>query len=422
MLKIRWLVMLYVLKGWRDKRRSSSRNSHSNSHGSHDYHARGRYQKLEDGVDYDSDASHKSSHHGRTPKTESSPRPKTKLDQYKCDHEYIKNNVKGKQKCVCYMERVPWTKKKGQKPQDVLLYFYKIAPRDPFGHASDWEMSKKFKTLKKLKHESLMRCYEWFQWNSILVVSYEYVAGESLLDRLRTSSSQPFNEMALQAVMTQILSAVDFMHRRSIVHNGLWLKNFVIYNDTKVKIVEWDYAMQIKQGNDTSLHYLSFKDMCINERPFCSFPREALEVTLPEAKQVEHQDSKKKAREEDLRKGFGRPVDMWALGVCFYTVITGRPPYVEDFLKLTDFDDFDYRRRKYLEWYNNPPTKFANEDWERVSILAKDICYEMLRRGPRERLTIQEALKHPWTVAKELKPVGGGEMPNLAEKFRPNSN
>ncbi|EJD00391.1 uncharacterized protein FOMMEDRAFT_169867, partial [Fomitiporia mediterranea MF3/22] len=292
-----------ILKEIRDKGHSLTRHSRSSHHSiKRGKHGRDRYQTL--ASDDDGEASSllhedipetgiqpvpktESQHISRT---ESRSRRKSKLAQYEYD---VGNTVK-KNPMVCSV-RARSTFDKGHDPKEVNLYFYTRIPSALYDHASDWNMDKKFKTLKKLKHENLMRCYDYFMSNVQCIVAYQYIPGDHLLSHLRNPLGDPFSEMTLQTTMKQIFEGVQFLHEKGIVHNGLWLSNFIVYSrnnrrDTerhiKIKIAEWDYAMQIKHSDDTSLHYLSSYHMCRNGRPFCSFPAEVFKSALPKAERT----------------------------------------------------------------------------------------------------------------------------------------
>jgi serine/threonine protein kinase len=75
---------------------------------------------------------------------------------------------------------------------------------------------------------------------------------------------------------------------------------------------------------------------------------------------------------------YSAAIDMWAVGVILYEMISGYPPF-------------------------RPPAKcmsaeleFPDRGWEGVSSSCKDLCKRMLTVDPRRRIRAQDALIHEW--------------------------
>lgn len=89
------------------------------------------------------------------------------------------------------------------------------------------------------------------------------------------------------------------------------------------------------------------------------------------------------------KKLYGKPVDMWALGVVLYILLCGYPPfYHENQQKLTEL----IRRGHYA---------FHPQYWGHVSEDAKDLIARLLDIEPMTRLTVDQALEHAWFQQEE---------------------
>ncbi|XP_063717243.1 peripheral plasma membrane protein CASK-like isoform X3 [Symsagittifera roscoffensis] len=79
---------------------------------------------------------------------------------------------------------------------------------------------------------------------------------------------------------------------------------------------------------------------------------------------------------------YGRPVDIWGCGVLLYVLLTGCLPF----------------NGKTVNVYKQvlAPPDFVSDRWCEVSLLAKQLCQNMLTTDQYKRITIDEALQHPW--------------------------
>lgn len=104
---------------------------------------------------------------------------------------------------------------------------------------------------------------------------------------------------------------------------------------------------------------------------------------------------------KDPKKGYGKEVDMWSIGVIFYILLCGFPPfYDEDNAVLFN----SIRKGEY---------EFPSPYWDSVSTEAKDLVSKLLVVDPSQRLTAQQTLNHPW-----LKTASTALLPHFASNMR----
>lgn len=84
----------------------------------------------------------------------------------------------------------------------------------------------------------------------------------------------------------------------------------------------------------------------------------------------------------------GREVDCWSLGVVLFMLIGGYPPFFEPGCDHQTL----FRKIVKCEY------EFHPENWNDVSVEAKDLVRRFLTIDPLKRITVDEALKHPWVV------------------------
>lgn len=90
------------------------------------------------------------------------------------------------------------------------------------------------------------------------------------------------------------------------------------------------------------------------------------------------------APEVMLKKGHGKAVDMWSMGVITYTLLCGYSPFRSE--NLPDL----------IEECQQGRIVFHERYWRDVSQDAKDFILTLLEPDPSKRATSEEALKHPW--------------------------
>lgn len=92
------------------------------------------------------------------------------------------------------------------------------------------------------------------------------------------------------------------------------------------------------------------------------------------------------APEVMLKRGHGKPVDMWSLGVITYTLLCGYSPFRSE--TLPDL----------IEECKHGRIVFHERYWKDVSKEAKDFILRLLHPDPSKRASSEEALQDIWIV------------------------
>ena len=117
-------------------------------------------------------------------------------------------------------------------------------------------------------------------------------------------------EPEVRFYMWQLLDAIRYMHRRSIIHRDLKLGNLFLTKDLSLKIGDYGLAASLKHDGERKKYILIISRAHLTYRTICGTPNYiAPEILF------------------DTQNGHSFEVDIWSLGVVMYTMLVGKPPF-----------------------------------------------------------------------------------------------
>lgn len=207
--------------------------------------------------------------------------------------------------------------------------------------------------LHRMKHPHIVKFVDWFESRDKYYIVTQLATGGELFDRICAQGR--FTEKDASQTIRQVLEAVDYLHDNNVVHRDLKPEN-LLYLSTEAKsdLVLADFGIA---------KMLDSKDEVLTTMAG-SFGYAAPEVML--------------------KKGHGKPVDMWSLGVITYTLLCGYSPFRSE--NLQDL----------IDECSNARVVFHERYWKDVSDDAKDFIEHLLQPDADDRSTSKQALSHPW--------------------------
>ncbi|XP_013882373.1 calcium/calmodulin-dependent protein kinase type IV isoform X2 [Austrofundulus limnaeus] len=203
----------------------------------------------------------------------------------------------------------------------------------------------------------MIQLKEIFETDTDIALVLELVTGGELFDRIVERGY--YSERDAAHVIKQILEAVAYLHGNGVVHRDLKPENLLYADlslDASLKIADFGLSKII--------------DDQVTMKTVCGTPG----YCAPEI----------------LRgNAYGPEVDMWSVGVILYILLCGFEPF------------FDPRGDQYM--YSrilNCDYEFVSPWWDEVSLNAKDLVSKLIVLDPRKRLSVREALQHPWVLGK----------------------
>ncbi|XP_066578285.1 serine/threonine-protein kinase H1-like [Amia ocellicauda] len=210
--------------------------------------------------------------------------------------------------------------------------------------------------LRRVSHRNIVQLMEVFQSQDRVYMVMELATGGELFDRIIAKGS--FTERDATCALRMVLDGIEYLHSLGITHRDLKPENLLYYHpgtDARILVTDFGLASSSNKDRDWSM------------QTTCGTP----EYIAPEIL---------------LRRPYSRAVDMWALGVITYIMLSGSMPFEDD------------NRSRLYRTILKGKYSFAGDPWPCVSNLAKDFIERLLTVDPGKRMSATQALKHPWIV------------------------
>ena len=123
----------------------------------------------------------------------------------------------------------------------------------------------------------------------------EYIGKTSLYQYLKSKPKKRISEQETKKIFRRIIMGIQYLHSKKIAHRDIKLDNIMVNENYDVKIIDFGFSLFTTNNKKLNLH--------------CGTPS----YMAPELV----------AKKDYL----GQPVDVWALGVLLYKMLTGYYPF-----------------------------------------------------------------------------------------------
>eukprot|EP01007_Sphenomonas_quadrangularis_P003898 NODE_86_length_2212_cov_84.991216_g64_i0.p1 GENE.NODE_86_length_2212_cov_84.991216_g64_i0~~NODE_86_length_2212_cov_84.991216_g64_i0.p1 ORF type:complete len:590 (+),score=138.14 NODE_86_length_2212_cov_84.991216_g64_i0:171-1940(+) len=228
---------------------------------------------------------------------------------------------------------------------------------------------------RKFHHPHILAIKDFLQTQNHFYIVLELASGGELFDYIVARQRLP--ECEASVIFLQLLSAVQEMHSKGVVHLDIKPENILLDESNPPHVKLCDFGLSATQWGDSKLKLV------------CGTPNYVAPEILAEP--VVPYD--------------GRKADIWSCGVTLFAMVSGRLPFYEP--KIEDI--FDRVRRVDYQ----PSRHF--------SPVLTDLIQRILVADPAQRLTLDEVIQHRWLAQKEYLHL---ELPVLSitsasEEFAP---
>ena len=261
----------------------------------------------------------------------------TKEDFYSEEDEAIGKGGFGKVWKVCHKE----TEK---------VYVIKVmCKQNIISQKMTEQINREIEIMYKINHPHIIKLINHFEDDENLYLIMELGAkGQlfSLLNKFRHG----FDQIRAAQYMREIISAVKYLHSFNppIIHRDIKPENVLLDENGRCKLADfgWSNYVNPNKARDT----------------FCGTP----EYLAPEMVN---------------KKGHDTSVDIWALGVLCFELLTGKLPF---------------SGRNTKELFSNIGALNIKWPGNDFNPLAKNLIIKILKKNPKERPSLDEILSQPW--------------------------
>ena len=240
-------------------------------------------------------------------------------------------------------------------PRTRKMFALKVIRKKRFHREQELEIHSRMDHPNILK---LLDAYETFDRSYLLFEKQKSDLKDLMFNQRR------FNEIETAKIMTQLLSALKFVHiKHNLVHGDIKPDNVLIGFDMKVYLSDFGNAFTRGQEieNSTNQDKENGFFMCQGSYEYAA-PEVMLDIP-------------------GSRRDF--PIDMWSIGVIAFELLAGFEPFY-------------------------PPSAAMKEDlvlsaryWSEISSHCQHFVKSLLSRRPDDRMRVDEALECTWLREEE---------------------
>nr|BAJ94976.1 predicted protein [Hordeum vulgare subsp. vulgare] len=207
-------------------------------------------------------------------------------------------------------------------------------------------IKREVRLIQLLDHPNCVKLLEVIEQKEVTCLVLEYISGGELFDYI--VSHRRLKEPEAIRFLRQIVQGVEYCHANLVIHRDLKPENLLLDSNNNIKVNDFGLSNMMSPGSFLTTYCGS---------PLYSSPEIILETNY-----------------------IGPEVDVWALGVIIFAMVTGYLPWDGDTLKQQVHNAIKAR-------YEVP----SHVSFECADLISRCICVD-----PKQRATIAEIRQHPW--------------------------
>ena len=270
---------------------------------------------------------------------------------------------------------------------------FKINADDPDVEEVRRTSAREVSVLRALNHPNVVRHLGDFEWGEKLYVVMEYVP-RTLLEMLDDTEGAGLPKEDVRSYVHQLCVAVAFVHASGYVYRDIKPENMLITEDKTLKLCDFGFARRVEGTKGEILtDYVATRWYRAPEL-LLGQPYAAADGAV-------------------TRTGYGKPVDMWAIGCLMGELTDGEPLFPGDSdvdqLRLLQaclgrltpgqmmaFSVNPHNAGVSFEGLPDEPEGLARRYEGKMTEVELDFMGRLLEINPKTRMTGEECCRHPY--------------------------
>lgn len=208
------------------------------------------------------------------------------------------------------------------------------------------QLRREIEIQSHLRHPNILRLYGYFYDAERVYLILEFAKGGELYKCLQKEGH--FDEMTTSKYIRELAHALRYCHAKHVIHRDIKPENLLLSDKGSLKIADFGWSVHAPNNRRQTL---------------CG----TLDYLPPEMVEGKEHDQN---------------VDVWSLGVLMYEFLVGSPPFESPGHNET------YKRISKVD------LRFPDG----ISESAKDLMSQLLVKNPKNRLSLDKVLQHPFIV------------------------
>jgi serine/threonine protein kinase len=202
--------------------------------------------------------------------------------------------------------------------------------------------------MASLDHENIVKVYDISQDGEIPFIVAEYIRGRDVGDVLKSAPEGRLNEQYTRRIVEQLLSAIDYAHKRGIIHRDIKPSNVLLNEEGTVKVADFGIARIVEDEE------VGKPGEIIGSARYMAPERLKGEKTTPQS-------------------------DLYSVAILLYHCLTGRPPFSGDARSVA---------RQHIRKDPVPPRKLNKA----ISLHLQAVILKALSKNPEDRYPSASAM------------------------------